>query len=175
MVALNPKDVKIINVYSDKEGSLETFRRGYDKAFSNSATVNNSISQTESKTPKIVEKLSTQEKTAAKASEIKDKYRRPEEIELEQAERAPDPKEVSNEPIFQERRSGNVIAPDTQRADELVSAPPGTPPRPPQETSIGSDDLPPDGSALRQIDAMVGKLSPAANLLDKAKKAIEVF
>ena len=175
LVALNPKDVKIINVYSDKEGSLETFRRGYDKAFSNSATVNNSISQTESKTPKIVEKLSTQEKTAAKASEIKDKYRRPEEIELEQAERAPDPKEVSNEPIFQERRSGSVVAPDTQRADELVSVPTGTPPRPPQETSIGSDDLPPDGSALRQIDAMVGKLSPAANLLDKAKKAIEVF
>lgn len=298
LVALNPKDVKITKVYSDKEGSLETFRRGYDKAFAGVATkslISNQVGSLSPEPPKekypywtpgklsevgwyfdqgkkkwvwnnkvgelipkvlleakkldpkarvflhgswadgtaythsdtdfyimsknlseedfsrkgydlfvktmhpddhpkvtnaieitakslsqlrpssVVEKLSKQQKTAVQASEIKDKYRRSEEIALEQAERASDPKEVSNEPIFQERRSGSILAPETQRADELVSVPLGTPPRPPQETSIGSDDSPPDGSALKQIDAMVGKLSPAANLLDKAKKAIEVF
>ncbi len=112
---------------------------------------------------------------AVKASEIREKYRKPEEIELEQAERASDPKEVSDSPTYQARQSGEIIAPETQRSDELKSPPPGNPPRPPQETPIGSDSPSPNGSALSQIDAMVGKLSPAANLLDKAKKAIQVF
>ncbi|MDP2703940.1 MAG: LPD38 domain-containing protein [bacterium] len=33
VVALNPRDVKITNIYKDADGSLETFRKGYQKAF----------------------------------------------------------------------------------------------------------------------------------------------
>jgi len=166
LVALNPKDVKVVKVYSDKDGFLETFRRGYDKAFRDQgiAITSPTTQPTDTKISKIVEKLSSQEKVAVKAAEIRDKYKKPEEIELEQAEQALDANEVLNAPTFKERQSGNV-----------VDLPPGEPPRPPQETPIESDPPPPDGSALSQIDAMVGKLSPAANLLDKAKKAIQVF
>lgn len=117
--------------------------------------------------------FSVLDQKAAKAAEIRDKYRVPGETELEKLERTN--KDVSQTTLIQKRRQGQIVAPDQPRADEVKDPPPGSPPRPPQETPIGSDSPPPEGSALSQIDAMVGKLSPAANLLDKAKKAIQVF
>lgn len=117
--------------------------------------------------------FSVLDQKAAKAAEIREKYRVPGETELEKLERTN--KDVSQTTLIQKRRQGQIVAPDQPRADEAKDPPPGSPPRPPQETPIGSDSPPPEGSALSQIDAMVGKLSPAANLLDKAKKAIQVF
>ncbi len=177
LVALNPKDVKVLNVYSDEDGALETFRRGYDKAFREQIPSTNELPNT-AKDPEVsglMEKLSKEEKVAVKAAEVREKYTKPEEIELRQAEQAKDPSEVQNSPVFKERQDGSVIAPESPRADELKEPPAGSPPRPPQETSIDSDDLPPEDSALRKIDAMVGKLSTTQNLLDKVKKAIQVF
>ncbi|RJR15658.1 hypothetical protein C4579_01740 [Candidatus Microgenomates bacterium] len=117
--------------------------------------------------------FSVLDQKAAKAAEIRDKYRVPGETELEKLESTN--KDVSQSTLIQKRRQGQIVASEQPRADEVKDPPPGSPPRPPQETSIESDPPPPDGSALSQIDAMVGKLSPAANLLDKAKKAIQVF
>src|SRR3989338_6524968 len=100
--------------------------------------------------------FSVLDQKAAKAAEIRDKYRAPGETELEKLESTN--KDVSQSTLIQKRRQGQIVASEHPRADEVKDPPPGSPPRPPQESSIESD--PP---------------SPAANLLDKAKKAIQVF
>lgn len=116
-----------------------------------------------SATLKPTGKFSSMEQKAAKAEEIRMKYR-PGEQELLDAERIESVGEIMQNTNFTERIAKKINAPNTPRADELKDAPPGKPPRPPEESTLFDSDPPPDGSALGAIDAMVGKKSVVKNV-----------
>lgn len=105
----------------------------------------------------IAQQFTAQEQKAAKAEEIRLKYR-PEEKELLDAERVPSVGEILKSKKFQDRIKGKVKAPTQMRMDEVKSAPPGSPPRPPKEEPISQAPPPPEGSGLEAIDKMVGKV-----------------
>lgn len=105
----------------------------------------------------IAQQFTAQEQKAAKAEEIRKKYR-PEEKELEEAERVPSVGEILKSKKFQDRIAGKVKAPSQMRLDEAKPAPPGSPPRPPKEEPISQAPPPPEGSGLEAIDKMVGKI-----------------
>ncbi len=107
--------------------------------------------------PKRDGKFTAQEKKAAKAEEIRLKYR-PEEKELLEAERVPSVGEIMKSKKFQDRIKGKVKASSQMRLDEAKPAPPGSPPRPPKEVPIAQAPPPPEGSGLEAIDKMVGKV-----------------
>ncbi|MDD2822789.1 MAG: hypothetical protein PHQ59_01785 [Candidatus Daviesbacteria bacterium] len=121
----------------------------------------------------IAQQFTAQEQKAAKAEEIRLKYR-PEEKELLDAERVPSVGEIMKDKEaylkkFQERMQGKVKAPKKMRADEMATPPKGSAPRPPKEEPITQAPPPPEGSALEQIDKMVGKLGKAASVADWLK------
>jgi hypothetical protein len=119
--------------------------------------------------------LSPQEQKAVKAAEIRDKYITPEEKELADAEKIPSIGDILQSSSFQDRLQGKVIAPTTPRADQLREPPSGKPPRSPQEISLNDAPPSPEGSALDEIDKMVGKISTAKSILGNVKDAIQSF
>lgn len=120
-------------------------------------------------------KLKPQEDKAVKASDIRDKYKTPEEKELDDIEKIPSVGDILQSQTFQDRLLGKVTAPNSPRADQLREPPPGTPPRPPQEIALGDAPPSPEGSALDAIDKMVGKISTATTVLGNVKNAIQSF
>ncbi|KKQ82788.1 MAG: 4'-phosphopantetheinyl transferase, partial [Candidatus Daviesbacteria bacterium GW2011_GWF2_38_7] len=124
--------------------------------------------------PLITDKFTPAEQKAARAEEIRLKYR-PEEKELLDVERIPSIGEIMRSTKFKDRISGKVTAPDTPRADELKDAPSGQPPRSPEETPLSGSTPPPEGSALSAIDAMVGKKSAVRNIGEMITGAIRSF
>ena len=131
--------------------------------------------QTAEASAQLKTNLSLQEQKAVKAAEIRDKYITPEEKELADAEKIPSIGDILQSQTFQDRLQGKVTAPTTPRADQLRELPPGKPPRPPQEVSLDGAPPSPEGSALDEIDKMVGKISTAKSILGNIKNAIETF
>ena len=131
--------------------------------------------QTAEASAQLKTNLSLQEQKAVKAAEIRDKYITPEEKELADAEKIPSIGDILQSQTFQDRLQGKVTAPTTPRADQLREPPPGKPPRPPQEISLNDAPPSPEGSALDEIDKMVGKISTATSILGNIKNAIETF
>ena len=119
--------------------------------------------------------LKPQEDKAVKAAEIRDKYKTPEEKELDDVEKIPSIGDILQSQSFQDRLQGKVVAPSTLRTDQLREPPPGKPPRPPQEVSLDNAPPSPEGSALDAIDKMVGKISTAKSILGNVKEAIQSF
>ncbi|QLG69748.1 MAG: Lytic transglycosylase, catalytic [Candidatus Woesebacteria bacterium] len=105
----------------------------------------------------IAQQFSTQEQKAAKAEQIRLKYR-PEEKELLDAERVPSVGEILKSKKFKDRIAGKVKASKEMRADELTTTPSRNPPRPPKEEPLSQAPPPPEGSGLEAIDKMVGKI-----------------
>lgn len=120
----------------------------------------------------IAQQFTAQEQKAAKAEEIRLKYS-PEEKELLEAERVPSVGEIlkSEDYLkkFKDRMEGKVKAPKKMRADEMVTPPSGSAPRPPKEDAIDQAPPPIEGSALEEIDKMVGTLSKKQQLGDWLK------
>ncbi|MBP9781060.1 hypothetical protein KBC89_00200 [Candidatus Woesebacteria bacterium] len=131
--------------------------------------------QTAEASAQLKTNLSLQEQKAVKAAEIRDKYVTPEEKELADAEKIPSIGDILQSQTFQDRLQGKVTAPTSPRADQLREPPPGKPPRPPQEVSLDGAPPSPEGSALDEIDKMVGKISTAKSILGNIKNAIETF
>ena len=130
--------------------------------------------QSAATTVKPIDKFTPADQKAAKAEEIRMKYR-PEEQELLDAERVESVGEIMQKINFKERIAKRVNAPTTPRTDELKDVPPGKPPRPPGESTLFDSDPQPDGSALSAIDAMVGKKSAIRNVGEKITGAIKSF
>lgn len=120
----------------------------------------------------IAQQFTAQEQKAAKAEEIRLKYS-PEEKELLDAERVPSVGEIlkSEDYLkkFKDRAAGKVKAPKKMRADEMATPPSGSAPRPPKEEAIDQAPPPIEGSALEEIDKMVGTLSKKQQLGDWLK------
>ncbi len=119
--------------------------------------------------------LMPQEQKAVQAADIRDKYMTPEEKELADAEKIPSIGDILQSQTFQDRLRGKVTAPTSLRADQLREPPPGKPHRPPQEVALNDAPPSPEGSALDEIDKMVGKISTAKSILGNVKEAIQSF
>jgi len=95
---------------------------------------------------------------AERAEQIRMKHR-PKVKELEEI----------NKKAIPVRKAGKEIAPKQMRLDEAKPAPPGKPPKPPEEIPLAQAPPPPEGSGLEAIDKMVGKPSRPRRLWEWLK------
>lgn len=116
-------------------------------------------------------RFTKKETRAARADAIRQEHKPTEEKILDKVEGMSSVGEIMKSKRFQKRLQGKEKASRQMRLDEAKTPPPGQPPRPPQETQVEESPPSPKGSALEQIDAMVGKQNKKNGIKEFVKNA----